>query len=152
MQSLSRKPREAGISNRENPIGGVDDTFVVDVLVVDDDEDVRMAIAEFLDEEGYAVAVADNGQEALDLLRGGLRPRLLMTDLRMPIMDGWQLLAIRPAHHALADVPVLVVTGEAERPLFRHGICAVVEKPVDVERVLALVEETLAPTHSDDRA
>jgi len=152
MESLSQKSWETGLPNRDSQIEFLDDILLVDVLVIDDDHDSRAAIAEMLDGEGYAVAVAGDGQEALDLVGAGLRPRLLMTDLRMPVIDGWQLLALRSAHHVLSEVPVLVVTGEAERPLFRRGVCGVVEKPIDVEKVLALVKETLAPTTRAERA
>ena len=59
------------------------------ILIVDDDKDVRIALAELLEGEGYTVAGAHNGQEALQLMRGGLHPAVILLDLMMPVMDGW---------------------------------------------------------------
>ena len=60
------------------------------VLIVDDDNDVRSALAELLEEEGFSVEGAANGREALALLRGGtVHPAVILLDLMMPGMDGW---------------------------------------------------------------
>ena len=66
------------------------------VLLVEDDEDIRESIAEFLRDDGYEVVGARNGAVAMDLLRDGLLPSVVLTDLMMPVMTGWELVA-RPA-------------------------------------------------------
>jgi len=66
------------------------------ILVVEDDPGTRAGLVAFLESEGFAVHAAGNGREALDLLDGGAAaPRLILLDLMMPVMDGWQFLAER---------------------------------------------------------
>ena len=81
------------------------------MLVVDDDDDVRRAICQFLeDEECDAVAVG-NGDEALRALRSGdPLPCLIFLDLMMPVMDGWQFRRSQLSDPALADIPVVVIS------------------------------------------
>ncbi|RKH62243.1 response regulator [Corallococcus llansteffanensis] len=81
------------------------------VLVVEDDEDVRAAVAEILEGEGYEVVVAANGREALDELVHVASPCLILLDLRMPVMDGPEFLRrLRADWPRLKDVPVLLLT------------------------------------------
>ncbi len=66
------------------------------ILVVEDDPDTRAGLVSFLEAEGFAVRSAGNGREALDVLEGAaVPPRLILLDLMMPVMDGWQFLAER---------------------------------------------------------
>ncbi len=107
------------------------------VLIVDDDHDIREAMHEALCAEGYPVAVAHNGQEALELVRRQGPPSLILVDLMMPVMDGQtfiQRLRQDPAHHT---VPVFLVTasGRAAMP----GAQGVLDKPFDLDTLLALV-------------
>jgi CheY-like chemotaxis protein len=107
------------------------------VLIVDDDHDIREAMHEALCAEGYPVAVAHNGQEALELLRRQGPPSLILVDLMMPVMDGQtfvQCLRQDPVHHT---VPVFLVTasGRAAMP----GTQGVLGKPFDLDALLALV-------------
>ncbi len=79
------------------------------LLLVDDDERVREALVALLEAQGYPVVGAANGREALDVLRvRGLRPGLILLDLMMPVMDGWQFRAAQLADAELATVPVVV--------------------------------------------
>src|SRR3954454_633664 len=74
----------------------------IDVLVIEDDGLVRQTMTEVLDDAGYAVANGENGQDALDLIDAGVEPRLILLDLRMPVMDGWEFLRVQGEHvHAL---------------------------------------------------
>ena len=82
------------------------------VLVVDDDIGVRSLYADALAEAGHAVAVAIDGTDALDRLRGGSVPCVVLTDARMPRMDGWELSRAGARDPELATVPVVVVTGD----------------------------------------
>jgi CheY-like chemotaxis protein len=114
-------------------------TVIVDVLIVEDDEQLRASMADLLTEWGFAVGFAGNGREALDLVAGGVRPRLVLLDLQMPVMDGWGFLDARKGHPHLASVPVALITAEKERPFKAEGVFDMLEKPVPVERLLGAV-------------
>lgn len=79
------------------------------VLVVDDSPDLRSAIEDFLTSEGYRVVTAADGGQALRMLRGH-RPSLMLTDLSMPILDGWELLQTLRRDPELADIPAVAYT------------------------------------------
>ena len=80
------------------------------VLIVDDDRAVLNALSELLEGEGYAVATAMDGVEALDQLRGGLRPCVILLDLMMPGMDGWDFRHEQMKDPELKNFPVVVIT------------------------------------------
>ena len=82
------------------------------VLVVDDDDRVRSLHAEALQEAGHVVAVASDGVDALDRLQGGPIPCVVLTDVRMPRMDGWELSRAVARDPELATIPVVLVTGD----------------------------------------
>lgn len=106
------------------------------ILVVDDDDDVRALISDLLMSEGYLVSEAANGQEALDLLSSGVKPDLMVLDLRMPVRSG------RDVLHALLnqpgfEVPVIVVSAEVGPPPL--GAIAWLRKPVAPDLLLATI-------------
>jgi CheY-like chemotaxis protein len=82
------------------------------VLVVDDDNNVRSLYADALSEAGHVVAVAVDGADALERLQGGAVPCVVLADVRMPRMDGWELSRAVAQDPQLASVPVVVVTGD----------------------------------------
>jgi CheY-like chemotaxis protein len=82
------------------------------VLVVDDDDSVRSLYVDALTEVGHVVAVAVDGAEALDRLRDGSVPCVVLSDVRMPRMDGWELSRAVARDPELASIPVVVVTGD----------------------------------------
>src|SRR6185295_9815526 len=84
-----------------------------DILVIDDNEDIREAISLVLKDAGYAVSVAGGGGEAFALLRGGYRPDVILLDLMMPGMSGWDLHRELRGDHALGTIPVIVVSAVA---------------------------------------
>ncbi|MFP2924530.1 response regulator [Pyxidicoccus sp. 3LG] len=107
------------------------------VLVVEDDEDIRAAIAEILEGEGYEVAIASNGSEALDELQHLRRPSLILLDLMMPVMNGHEFLARIRDTPRLNTVPVLVLTAvSTEAPPGARGL---LRKPFIVEELLDAV-------------
>jgi CheY-like chemotaxis protein len=111
------------------------------IMVVEDDAETRELIAEILREDGYTVQTAANGAEALAALRATLpRPDIILLDLMMPVMSGWQFLDERAADEALARIPVVVLSADPTRQLASsRGIVAVVGKPFDLPRLLTLV-------------
>jgi two-component system response regulator MprA len=117
------------------------------VLVVDDHEDVRESLETFLCSMGCSVVTACEGEEALDRLRGGeVRPCIILLDLMMPKLDGWQFRQAQLADPALADIPVIAVS--AYYPLRERaagsGIEAVLAKPVDPDELLGFLERYCA--------
>jgi CheY-like chemotaxis protein len=113
------------------------------VLVVDDDLDLRTAVGEVLEEEGYRVAQADNGETALALLRGGERPSLVLLDVMMPVLNGEQFLALQRTEPSIAEIPIVILTaaGLSEEYLGKLDADAVLEKPVPLRELLETVKK-----------
>jgi CheY-like chemotaxis protein len=112
------------------------------VLVVDDDDDLRESLGEGLMEEGFAVHLAADGQQAVEWLHEAAdAPCVILLDLWMPTMDGREFLRLRDTDPKLLRVPVLVHTAESNcRDLAqRHRRVAVLSKPVSLEGLLAAV-------------
>ena len=84
------------------------------ILVVDDDESARLVLCACLEECGYDVSCARNGREALDLLRGGKHPTLILLDLGMPVMDGKEFLDRQRQDAAIAGIPVFLLSGSPD--------------------------------------
>ena len=104
------------------------------VLVVDDDEDVRELLCDLLIHEGYRVAGAQDGAAALEHLVSGPPPNVVLLDLTMPKMDGYEFLERRAADPRLRDIPVVVISGttRAHRVPFpgEYAVTAVLPKPL----------------------
>ncbi|RKH11834.1 response regulator [Corallococcus sp. CA053C] len=108
------------------------------VLVVEDDEDVRAAVAEILEGEGYEVVVAANGREALEELVHVKSPCLILLDLRMPVMDGPEFLSrLRADWPKLKDVPVLLLTAVVTEAL--PGTHGILRKPIIPDELVTSV-------------
>lgn len=110
-------------------------------MVVDDDFDVRAGVAEVLQDEGYTALVAADGAEALEQLHAGARPSLILLDLMMPRMDGEAFCRRWRADPALSDIPVFVLSADANTPA-RSGECGAtgwIRKPVRLDDLLGVV-------------
>lgn len=112
------------------------------VLVVDDDHDLRETMRDVLEDEGYVVQTASNGQEALDCLRDGKFPEVVVLDLMMPVMDGWHFLDELKRDHALADIPVVVMSASHEG-LRGLGAKEFLSKPLDYHNLVATIDRSL---------
>lgn len=110
-------------------------------MVVDDDEAVREAMVDVLADEGYAVLMARDGDEALPLLQTAPRPCVALVDLVMPNVDGWELLRAIAAVPALRDIPLVCTT--AGRDDIPPGV-DVLRKPFDQQTLLAAVRGAFA--------
>src|ERR671933_1795074 len=86
------------------------------VLVVEDDKAIRQTLMDALRDDGYRVAGVQDGAAAIEHMRRR-RPDLVLLDLHMPGMDGWEFLAIKAGRSGLAEVPVLVLSATSERGL-----------------------------------
>ena len=103
------------------------------VLIIDDDEPIRTALAEILQLSGYEVAVASDGQEGVELLEIGLEPSAIVLDLMMPRMDGWAFLSHIRQDPRYQGVPVVVASAVAQdRPA---GADACLQKPFDLRQL-----------------
>jgi CheY-like chemotaxis protein len=112
------------------------------ILVVDDDDELRKITCMALESEGYLVADARDGEVALALLRKGLRPHLILTDLMMPNMSGWELRNELRKDARFSSIPVLITTGYTEMAP-REAAPDVLSKPVGIDLLLTRVEEVL---------
>ena len=116
------------------------------VLVVDDDATIRGLVAEVLDDEGYQVQTAGNGQAALDIIQGPPPPPdAIVTDLMMPVLDGWAFVEQCHLSEGCADIPIVVMSAASSLPqsaarLRAHGVRAVLAKPFDFDALVALVQ------------
>jgi CheY-like chemotaxis protein len=108
------------------------------VIVVEDDGDIREAVVTALELEGFHVFQAENGARALEVLREMPHPSLVLADLMMPVMDGWQLIGALSQDDRLATLPVVVVSATNERGPqgFRQ-----VKKPIDLDDLVKIVGE-----------
>jgi CheY-like chemotaxis protein len=118
-------------------------TGVADVLIVDDDYDIRDTMVEVLADHGYEAASAANGLEALTWLEQNGPPSLVLLDWMMPICDGACFRERQLADPELAKIPVVIVTaGPAER--VANDVAACLLKPVDLRSLIALVSRYVA--------
>jgi two-component system, sensor histidine kinase and response regulator len=107
------------------------------ILIVDDDPDIRESLKEAFEEEAYEVATASNGQEALDLVTGGvLRPDVVILDLVLPVVDGARVYQALQSDAATARIPVIVSTSNPGRA--PAGVI-VIPKPLKLDRLLDAV-------------
>jgi CheY-like chemotaxis protein len=118
-----------------------------ELLVVDDDDELRGLLAQSLEERGYSVATAPNGREALARLRSAALPAAVLLDLNMPTMNGWQFCAAKNADQILRAVPVIVLSAAASKDPASPYYLAVEEvmaKPIEIEALLSAIERLLA--------
>ncbi len=115
------------------------------VLVVDDDTGIRDLLEGLLEEEGYSVAAARNGREALDLLgkRAELGPHVILLDLMMPVLDGYAVMDHLAANPQLRDDHAIIVMSAAQRLEQGHFdlASALLPKPFAIEDVLEVVSQ-----------
>jgi CheY-like chemotaxis protein len=116
------------------------------VLVVDDFEDNRAMYAEYLAFSGYRVEQASNGEEAVELARR-LKPDVVVMDLSLPVMDGWEATRRLKADENTRHIPIIVLTGHAlaghSREARDAGCNAFLAKPCLPEKLVAKVEELM---------
>jgi CheY-like chemotaxis protein len=111
------------------------------VLVVDDDRFVRESLSDLLCAEGYSVLEAENGQEALEVLEKSANfPGVILLDLAMPVMDGRGFLKRRAEDPMLRRIPVVIVSGNAPSGESLVGIDAYLQKPVEFDRLMAVID------------
>ena len=113
------------------------------ILVVDDDRELRTALTLGLRGEGYSVVAVSDGQEALDTLRQGLRPCLILLDLEMPVLDGYQFRAVQREDAALAEIPTVLLTANQRAVDTARNLGCVLglQKPIEWPRLAGIVSD-----------
>jgi len=111
------------------------------VLVIDDHPDTLEGLGALLRQEGFAVSLARNGLEALSMLRDGLRPCIIVMDLMMPVMNGFEFREEQLRDPALADIPVIACSGVTDpvQTAGHLGAKALLHKPTQSEQLIALI-------------
>lgn len=114
------------------------------LLIVDDDLDIRRAIADVLEEEGYEVCQASNGQEALEQLSRSTRvPGIILLDMMMPVMDGASFIARSSEHPRLAQIPIIIFSAHenTEQVAASLGVAGYLKKPLRLTELLEKIEQ-----------
>ena len=114
------------------------------ILLVEDDRSIRDVLCGILEEEGYAVTIAEDGRRALDHLRSGGMPDLIILDLRMPIMDGWQFRAAQKADPVLATIPVLAISADGSAKAAAIDAAFYIRKPLSTGALIDAIRSILA--------
>jgi CheY-like chemotaxis protein len=113
------------------------------ILIIEDDESIRAMIASVLEIEGYSVSAAPNGKNAIDIIGKGPTPDIILLDMMMPVMNGWDFLDFIRSNAVTARIPIIVVSAYSEiaksvKPQ------AVVPKPVQLKSLLGAIEKLVA--------
>ena len=118
------------------------------VLIVDDDRGIRRSLQQVLGDEGFAIAEAGNGQEALERLHQAPLPAVILLDLMMPVMDGYALSRRMRDEPELSKIPVIVVTagGNCHEVKSNIAVRDCLHKPIDLNRLLASVSRYASST------
>jgi CheY-like chemotaxis protein len=114
------------------------------ILIVDDDPGIREALTMILEDDGYRVVSATNGRSALDLLQQSEQlPQLILLDLMMPVMNGWELHAALREDTSLAAIPVIMLSADSTVNLKARvqGAAGYLAKPVDLSVLLDTVSQ-----------
>lgn len=125
------------------------DNHACSLLVVDDDTDIREVVIESLEDEGYRARGAQNGQDALELLRAdGALPGVILLDMMMPVMDGATFRAEQLGDPRLAEIPVVIMSASAhiEAAASQLQATAFLRKPLQLADLFAIAERFCGPT------
>jgi CheY-like chemotaxis protein len=107
------------------------------LLIIEDDPATRDCLSELLEKNGRGIVTAGDGREAFERLTNVPHPRVILLDLAMPRMDGWEFLRRQSADPSLADIPTIVLSGSSLPAGATHQL----SKPVDAERLRAIVSQ-----------
>jgi CheY-like chemotaxis protein len=120
------------------------------VLVVEDDLDIRQSLEQILEIEGYQPLLAENGQAAVEILEHGARPCLILLDLMMPVMSGWEFLRIQRENTLIATIPVIVVSaaGDRAKSTTANGY---IKKPIELDSLLEVVHQYCDSAPTEDK-
>jgi CheY-like chemotaxis protein len=114
-----------------------------EILLVEDDDDIRETLADLLRSRGYAVTAVTNGRDAIEWLKSSAAPCLIILDLMLPIMDGWEFRAQQMSDPNLSAIPIIVLSGIPDAKQHAVNLRAVdyLPKPIDLDRLYKTVEQ-----------
>jgi CheY-like chemotaxis protein len=121
------------------------------ILIVEDDPTIAAALGRFLDSAGYETTAATNGRQALDVLQRGVRPSVLLIDLMMPLMSGWELVECVNRDDTLSQIPIVIMSaypklvGQAKLKSLNLPF---LEKPIRFEQLLGTIRRVARPSSS----
>src|SRR5437588_856666 len=115
------------------------------ILIVEDNEVTREGLAAILRREGFEVEVASHGDEAMEGIRSGRRPDLILLDMLMPVLDGWHFLSWLRRLGLQPPIPVIVATGTILTPEWAqdNGCQGFLRKPIETEQLLEEIRRCL---------
>jgi len=113
------------------------------VLLIEDDRAIREPLGTLLADEGYEVALAENGEEALGRLRAEREPDIILLDLRMPVMNGWEFRAVQKQDPVLGLIPVVAISADGSPQAMAVSADAYLKKPLDPRNLLHTLERVL---------
>jgi CheY-like chemotaxis protein len=113
------------------------------LLLVDDDTEIRSVLAQLLETEGYRVAEAANGRQALEYLSRHPGASLILLDLMMPIMGGYEFREVQRTDPAIAEIPVVAFTAASSVDARRLDTVPILRKPLSFEELLSTVRRAL---------
>ena len=126
------------------------DNHVIHILVVDDDRSIRETLRVVLQDEGYSVLEAEDGQVALNILQASSQPMVVLLDLRMPVLDGTGVLSYVAANQPLAALHAfLLITANRDSiadktaQLLQQLQVPIIPKPFDLDALIEIVEQTM---------
>jgi CheY-like chemotaxis protein len=125
--------------------GSVGEIKCRSILIVEDEEGIRETLKDIIELEGYNVFTAVNGEEGLRVLHKMERPCLVLLDLLMPVMNGMEFLSAKGHDDMIAQIPVCIVSGVADKPDMK-GAVGFVKKPIDLEILLRFIKDYCHPT------
>jgi CheY-like chemotaxis protein len=119
-------------------------TISKNILIIEDDEMIRETLKEVLEMEGYAIHCAENGKEGLKILSRIQNIQLILLDLMMPEMNGFEFLDFRLTDTRISQIPVIIVSAFPEQAQKANiNVNGFVKKPIDLEHLLSLISEYL---------
>ena len=110
------------------------------IMIVEDDHDIREALREALEMEGYQVQMACNGQEGIEILAKTEAPCLILLDLMMPILDGWEFRKLQKKDDKISAIPVVVISALADKASDLIDANVFIKKPVELDTLIKTVK------------
>lgn len=123
-----------------------------EILIVEDDSALRKALAQVLSDEGYELLSARDGLEAVNCLKKGNRPDVILLDLSMPVVNGWEFRVFQKRDSELARIPVVPITagGYSREEVAWLEPSALIPKPVDLDVLLAVIHRFCASSEETE--